>query len=1327
MMINLPPLTEKLDKGEEGKKDFDKLLKILLTNYGHSCGFTFKIDPLYKESGIDGLVEVNHPTILCPAIFHFKWLHGPINKSSYARQIETSFKQSLESTIKYKAYVLVIPHKLSVEEKVWLQRLERTYKEYRIRIYFVDHEEIMRLLMESTPALIKYFYPEWEPGTEPFAKVYKRYVEAVANELKYLEFIGLPTGQYQRQELLKPTELIKVYIPIQFEKDEIGTLRLSLTEVIKKSRCCVILGTPGSGKSTLAKYLALAYSQKIPHDELNVENKIPFIIHVRDFVRIQRSKTGSFDFIDYLKYMAEMNYGIQEIDRDFFVAMLELGKAIVLFDGLDEVSSREKRIKIAEDIKKFADTYLHTVVWITSRIFGYTQEIKKYTGTFDVYYLRDVSDEQADKFIETWYKTQIPSRKIEREQRIALLKKAAAENKGVKLLRKNPLLLTMMTLVHQFEGTLPDDRGKLYEKCIELLLKTWQDKKYITQGEENPLEKRGIKYDEQLRLLSATAFNIQLKTQDEYSDSGRGLIRERELYEVLLKNRYDPRRLSKDKAREDIELFINYIRDRVGLFVESGKDFEGKENIFKFIHLSFLEYLCAYQLSEDKSKSQEEHIKELLDYMGKSSWGEIILLSLYIFSKSPGGNSFIDRFTEQAFEILSEGQSSEGWQLLGRAVRDNINFALDDIKRIVSELVEQWLNNPHPETTKNILNEIHGFSKEGKEYLKEILEEIIEKGTTPKALASLYLFIKWFPINAKFIESIRNNPDHLNVLPHLPVFRSNELLSQYIDTNMKVHHWDIYYNSARDNTVQNIDRLINYRINEPELTGYIISSWSKIFEAIQERKLFTEINPAADIQNELEYLTLDFEYILVKYPLNLFRHFMDTPEAYLDTPGNIKVSQISDDEIFKSQEKSVKAELNQAYIMKWLNNTLDHSLGELKNKLPTELSKGDSTQLSMILLEFCTVYSKYLGKDFISYLDVGFIYDFNKLISNNSIRSDFTHYKSRDFGLYLSQDYKGGSKWHISRTFSRFFDPKYSQNLGCNFIRYFTPYFTEDICQDFIKTQNYRFESQFKKIIEKTYDKFFKKKLDWDTVDEVKPAKIHRCFIDQFIEHNQEFIETFFHYFHHYLFFDKAKILFEGSVTSGFQSKEKQKFNIPRDKRKIKMRKRFMVPFTFDFILICAFHHYIIKILAHLNQKFNKRRELNDLTKTMIEIAVENFCRKYPFYSYILREIWPIYAGEFNRKLQPNNHLNNLRLACFITNAAKVSLITDMPAVGSEWEKILQEAEISDDTFVQVALTLYKIAIFENRHKNSYKLYTAVRHFREKYTEYFKMIGFEIE
>jgi hypothetical protein len=58
--------------------------------------------------------------------------------------------------------------------------------------------------------------------------------------------------------------------------------------------------------------------------------------------------------------------------------------------------------------------------------------------------------------------------------------------------------------------------------------------------------------------------------------------------------------------------------------------------------------LCAYQIAEDKSKSQTEHIEELLGYLGKAAWEEIILLSLYLFTKSTGP-SFIDAFSEAVF------------------------------------------------------------------------------------------------------------------------------------------------------------------------------------------------------------------------------------------------------------------------------------------------------------------------------------------------------------------------------------------------------------------------------------------------------------------------------------------------------------------------------------------------------------------------------------------------------------------------------------------------------------------------------------------------------
>ena len=222
------------------------------------------------------------------------------------------------------------------------------------------------------------------------------------------------------------------------------------------------------------------------------------------------------------------------MDKDFFIAMLAMGKTIVLFDGLDEVASESGRTRMSKNIQLFAQGFPVSPIWVTSRIVGYTVDVKLDEKVFNRYYLAQVSPDQAGKFIEKWYEIQIPGNKHRREDRIRVLQSAVEENAG-----------------------------------------------------------------------------------------------------------------------EDIGIFLDYIRDRTGLFIEKGRNKKG-QNVFAFVHLSFLEYLCAYQVAEDKSKDQKAHIKFLVRYLPKAAWEEIILLSLYLFEKSTGP-SFIDAFCEEVFKKLRTG------------------------------------------------------------------------------------------------------------------------------------------------------------------------------------------------------------------------------------------------------------------------------------------------------------------------------------------------------------------------------------------------------------------------------------------------------------------------------------------------------------------------------------------------------------------------------------------------------------------------------------------------------------------------------------------------
>ena len=57
--------------------------------------------------------------------------------------------------------------------------------------------------------------------------------------------------------------------------------------------------------------------------------------------------------------------------------------------------------------------------------------------------------------------------------------------RGYEPLAQNPMLLTIMALVQTYHGTLPDERARLYQACVETLLLRWQRHKETTAEGSN--------------------------------------------------------------------------------------------------------------------------------------------------------------------------------------------------------------------------------------------------------------------------------------------------------------------------------------------------------------------------------------------------------------------------------------------------------------------------------------------------------------------------------------------------------------------------------------------------------------------------------------------------------------------------------------------------------------------------------------------------------------------------------------------------------------------------------------------------------------------------
>jgi HEAT repeats len=185
---------------------------------------------------------------------------------------------------------------------------------------------------------------------------------------------------------------------------------------------------------------------------------------------------------------------------------------------------------------------------------------------------------------------------------------------------KNPLLLTMVALIHRNPDPLPTHRHELYHGAVNTLLKSWDcDGKGQTYGEFKHLLDR----DADLRhVMSRLAYWIHTQYETQTTESGT-VIKEGELLTQLshIIQHEDPEE-KPHHAKKEAERFVKFIRDRTGLLNEYGR------GLYAFVHKTFQEYLTAEAiLKQAEYEDNSELIYEAIQtHLHDSHWREVLLL-----------------------------------------------------------------------------------------------------------------------------------------------------------------------------------------------------------------------------------------------------------------------------------------------------------------------------------------------------------------------------------------------------------------------------------------------------------------------------------------------------------------------------------------------------------------------------------------------------------------------------------------------------------------------------------------------------------------------------
>ncbi|GJL62685.1 MAG: hypothetical protein NPIRA04_13390 [Nitrospirales bacterium] len=392
----------------------------------------------------------------------------------------------------------------------------------------------------------------------------------------------------------------------------------------------VILGDPGSGKSTFVNYLGFClasawlepagnWHERLPGVKQNdLGEVLPISIILRDFAQwISEDMTKANPQPHHLWSFLVSRLKAQQLEfvADPLREGLDSGKIFMLLDGLDEIPTPQQRTWVRDAVGIFMSRYASCRMLVTCRILSY-QDTKVQLPGIPSFQLAPFNHEQIETFIESWYVELHRAGQIQRQDQVDVLTgrlKEAVRRHDLQRLAPNPLLLTVMALVHTHKGRLPDARALLYEETMEILLWRWEQMKAQYQEQEVGLlqllqqaDRTDVDLKRVLWELAFTAHQQGSPGDDRLADIG-----ESELIKAL--SLLHPNR-SLDWGKAVVEA----IKLRAGLLVERVPE------RFTFPHRTFQEYLAGAHIAAQADFSQQAAV--LADE--SALWREVILLAV---------------------------------------------------------------------------------------------------------------------------------------------------------------------------------------------------------------------------------------------------------------------------------------------------------------------------------------------------------------------------------------------------------------------------------------------------------------------------------------------------------------------------------------------------------------------------------------------------------------------------------------------------------------------------------------------------------------------------
>ncbi len=421
------------------------------------------------------------------------------------------------------------------------------------------------------------------------------------------------------------------------------------------NRQLVLLGDPGGGKTTFVHHLAHCLAANALHPDADwltnlpgwpqhEADLLPIIVILRDFARSLPKSLPPKALPKHLWEFIADSLTSQNLD---FAAepmrhTLESGKAILLLDGLDEIPTQAQRIFVRDAVNAFVTRHPGNRVLVTCRVLSYQPpatsndiDLRLSEKTFLPFELAPFTAEKTDNFIAAWYKELARGNVVKSQDVDGLIGKfqRAVRRADLWRLAPNPLLLTVMALVHSHKGRLPDARALLYEETVDILLWRWEQIK--SGGQEDAPQLRQLLLQANLsdmdlkNVLWQLAFDAHRQVDGDADTEKVADIGELTLIKALAG-------LNADDLTWGGKL-VKAMKMRAGLLLERVPE------VFTFPHRTFQEYLAGAHLS---TLSNFSEVGTTLAEEG-ALWREVILLAV-------GRLVYLSGMTDKPLALVAE-------------------------------------------------------------------------------------------------------------------------------------------------------------------------------------------------------------------------------------------------------------------------------------------------------------------------------------------------------------------------------------------------------------------------------------------------------------------------------------------------------------------------------------------------------------------------------------------------------------------------------------------------------------------------------------------------